>query len=376
MPDASSSRLGVRDRSLVFVLVAVLLIFGCATPDPGASSEELNSEEMDRSARDVLMLGPDGLEGAHYRLMWGMTIGVATSLVWGPWIAYDVVSSLSQDEETVIVVRGPEGYFRLVDRTRDGSVDAAPNRPGAPVPEIDFGRYHALVIGNDEYRHLKKLVTAVSDARAIAWVLKEEYGFKTTVLENATRSELISALFEYRAKLGPGDNLLIYYAGHGQLDPETEEGYWLPVDSRKKDPTHWFANSTISTMLKGIDAKHVLLIADSCFSGSLSRSVFSRSRRSDYIETLNSKRARVVMTSGGMEPVLDSGGEGHSVFAKYLLRALRANGGVIDGSSVFLMIRQSVVENAHQTPEYGPIRFTGHDGGDFLFVKRAEPSSE
>jgi hypothetical protein len=79
------------------------------------------------------------------------------------------------------------------------------------------------------------------------------------------------------------------------------------------------------------------------------------------------------MTSGGLEPVADSGGHGHSVFANYLLQALIENPGVMDGSSVFTRIRISVMENAHQTPEYGTIRFTGHDGGDFLFVRRTAP---
>lgn len=33
------------------------------------------------------------------------------------------------------------------------------------------------------------------------------------------------------------------------------------------------------------------------------------------------KRARVVLTSGGLEPVEDGGGGGHSVFAKHFLNA-------------------------------------------------------
>ena len=38
----------------------------------------------------------------------------------------------------------------------------------ARAAEIDFGRYHALVIGNNDYKHLPRLETAVSDAAAVA----------------------------------------------------------------------------------------------------------------------------------------------------------------------------------------------------------------
>ena len=41
------------------------------------------------------------------------------------------------------------------------------------LPEIEFGRYHGLVIGNNDYQHLRKLNTAVSDAEAVAMLLEE-----------------------------------------------------------------------------------------------------------------------------------------------------------------------------------------------------------
>jgi hypothetical protein len=43
---------------------------------------------------------------------------------------------------------------------------------------------------------------------------------------------------------------------------------------------------------------------------------------------------------------------------------------VMDGQELFRRLRDSVVANAPQTPEYSDIRGAGHDGGDFLFVRR------
>ena len=81
-----------------------------------------------------------------------------------------------------------------------------------------------------------------------------------------------------------------------------------------------------------------------------------------------SKRARTVLTSGGLEPVEDGTGK-HSVFASAIIDALSENERVMDGLNLFNTIRHNVMLESDQTPEYGDIRRAGHDGGDFLFVR-------
>ena len=85
---------------------------------------------------------------------------------------------------------------------------------------------------------------------------------------------------------------------------------------------------------------------------------------------MSRKKARTVLTSGGLEPVEDSGGGDHSAFAKAFLDVLTENRGVLDGHRLFTLMRRPVMVNSDQTPEYGDIRKAGHDGGDFLFVRR------
>lgn len=77
----------------------------------------------------------------------------------------------------------------------------------------------------------------------------------------------------------------------------------------------------------------------------------------------------MVLTSGGMEPVLDGGGDGHSVFTREFLRVLAEADQIVEGASLFRSLRRPVMVNSNQTPEYGDIRLSGHDGGDFLFVR-------
>jgi hypothetical protein len=116
-------------------------------------------------------------------------------------------------------------------------------------------------------------------------------------------------------------------------------------------------------------AKHVLVVADSCYSGKLARGISVRLRTSDYYQRISRKKARSVMASGGLEPVADEGGNGkHSVFAFSLIEVLNENQGVLDATLLFSKIRRPVMLNADQTPEYSDIRKAGHDGGDFLFV--------
>ena len=255
------------------------------------------------------------------------------------------------------------------------AADAAPaaTQTAALPPEfanLDFGRYHALIIGNDRYRSLPQLETAVGDAEAVAELLDRNYHFDVRLLTNATEEDIIGALTQMRRELEFGDNLLIYYAGHGWQDKDTQEGYWLPVDAAEDNQSNWVSNADITTALKALKAKHIIIVADSSYSGSLTRSANISLRGIDYIERIVKKKARTVLTSGGEEPVLDSGGAGHSVFARAFLTALEENDGVIDGQELFRRLRDSVVANASQTPEYGDIRGAGHDGGDFLFVRR------
>lgn len=88
-----------------------------------------------------------------------------------------------------------------------------------PTPAVigAFGNYYALVIGNNDYRHWDKLQNPVNDAKEIADVLRDRFGFKVTLLLNATREQILRSLNDLRKQLTEKDNLLIYYAGHGQL---------------------------------------------------------------------------------------------------------------------------------------------------------------
>jgi len=278
-----------------------------------------------------------------------------------------VHSSLLREDFAAAPSYGPDETSKISSPTSPPPGLSAP----VDITSLDFGSYHALIVGNNEYRHLPKLRTAINDANTMAGLLQNKYGFRVQLLINATRADILRALNGYRRTLTIRDNLLIYYAGHGWLDKDADEGYWLPVDAAEQDSTNWVSNSSISGALRAMQAKHVLVVADTCYSGKLARGINVRLRTRNYYERIARKKARTVMASGGLEPVTDAGGKGkHSVFASTLIEALGENQAILDATLLFSKIRGPVMLNADQTPEYSDIRKAGHEGGDFLFVPR------
>ncbi|HMA80450.1 MAG TPA: hypothetical protein VKR81_06150, partial [Candidatus Binatia bacterium] len=84
--------------------------------------------------------------------------------------------------------------------------------------------------------------------------------------------------------------------------------------------------------------------------------------------------SRMVLTSGGVEPVIDSVGGANSVFARSFIELLQANTGVLPGQELFghLQLRVAAVAqriDMRQVPEYAPIKYAGHESGDFFFVR-------
>lgn len=283
-------------------------------------------------------------------------------------------------QATDIQGRTEEFVFRLLPEKAPETQDDDVSRIGRTAHSIDFGRYYAVVIGNDEYTNYPWLKTAVSDARKVADILRRDYGFDTRLITNADRYTVLSALNEVRSKLKEEDNLLIYYAGHGEIDSSTKQGYWLPVDAEKGSSANWVSNTAITDLLNTIKAKHVLVVADSCYSGSMTRSSIPRlnTKMNDehfqkWLQLMKKTRSRTVLTSGGLKPVLDSVGGKHSVFAQAFLKELKRGDGVLDAYRIYRDVAGQVQQIAasvgfDQVPTYAPIKHAGHGGGEFLLV--------
>lgn len=248
----------------------------------------------------------------------------------------------------------------------------------AKAKDMVIGNYYALVIGIDKYKGAwTPLVNAVNDAKSIETMLKSKYKFeviRSMYNEQATREKIITEFEWLVANVKVQDNVFIYYSGHGEYKQDLNKGFWVPVDAESQSTSKYISNSDIQTFLGGIKSKHTLLVSDACFSGDIFRGntvsvPFEESEK--YYKEVHGLASRQALTSGGIEPVMDGGKEGHSVFAYYFLKTLGDNASkYIDASQLYNKIKIPVINNSEQTPKFNPIKNTGDEGGQFIFIKK------
>ncbi len=252
------------------------------------------------------------------------------------------------------------------------------------TPSIRKGKKHILGIGINDYTHWSKLRNATNDLDDVVKILMERYDFDTQHLtllkdEDATRKNIVNKLHHFTNLnvLGEDDSLLIYFSGHGFLD-ENEEGYWVPVDSEKDDIDSFIPNLTIQSKIKNMKCRHVLLISDSCFSGSL----MAKGERSASVETLVAdelelKKSRWIITSGGRDETVSDGFGKNSPFAEAIISELKHNSKsqfIVD--ELAMRVRNITRSNATQMPQVEKMFQAGDLGGRFIFCLKNNEAAE
>jgi hypothetical protein len=331
---------------------------------PAAAPLDSTARPAAAPARAPAAAQPRGLRRFQ---VWGAAVAVAAAASIGVWMLLH-----NRNLPPAVIERADSGM-------NSGHNTASPSTNTSKTTT-----YRALVVGINRYDPAKgtgwqPLQNARPDAEAIARTLREDYGFLVTTLldEQATRAAITQKLDELATAGGENDALLIYFAGHGFYDDKLKEGYWIPADARRCVGTRdakedWLWNSTLTRLFGAATARHVLVLADACYSGALFRGdqpLSPRGNRSWY-ERAFARRSRYLITSGGMEKVLDSG-TGHSVFAQQILNYL--TGGerdIFSASDLGIALRDKVAQLTGQTVQMGPLPVSEHAGGEFVFVRR------
>jgi hypothetical protein len=238
---------------------------------------------------------------------------------------------------------------------------------------------YALVFGTDEYVDWGDLTNPVNDANTIAAELKESYGFKVEVIENATKRVVLTKIREYSKKSYlEDDQLLIFFAGHGQFDEVTKTGYIVTSDSEKGDEIKetYLSHSVLRDQINNIPCKHVLLTMDACFGGTFDPVIAKAGSRGEddyeltkpeFVKRKLRFKTRLYLTSGGKEYVPDGRPGSHSPFARKILEALRNYGGK-DGV-VTMNELNTYLERLETLPRSGEFG-DNEPGSDFVFVAR------
>ena len=238
--------------------------------------------------------------------------------------------------------------------------------------------YHAVVIGVSDYDDWPDLPNAAKDAQEVRTQL-EKMGFTVSLVLDPDAQKLNSILTHAHCDLGREKEraLLIYFAGHGattELADGTSMGYIIPKDCPLQDrnPAE-FENKAISMMdiekiALQIKSRHVLMVFDSCFSGSLFNMVRAVPR--DITEK-SAEPVRQFITAGKEnEEVPDK-----SVFKECFLYALGGDAdgnkdGYITGTELGLYLESNVFNYSKgaQHPQYRKINNPKLDKGDFIFL--------
>ena len=281
---------------------------------------------------------------------------------------------LKPGENSVSVVsldtRGNQGIRRF---SISRQIDTLPPTQETAQASALHGTNYALIIGIQNYSDssINSLDHPIQDAQKLYETLTNYYTFapgNVTFLRNPDRTSIIQAFDLLAQKTTENDSVLIFYAGHGFWDERLKQGFWLPSNSMKKSRTEWLSNGTIRDYINGIKAKHTLLIADACFSGGIFKTRSAFSEATSDIKELQKLPSRKAMTSGAMKEVPDK-----SVFIEYLVKRLVQNKDqYLSSEQLFSSFRQAVISNSrnNQVPQFGEIRETGDEGGDFVFERK------
>jgi Caspase domain len=239
---------------------------------------------------------------------------------------------------------------------------------------------YALLFATDNYDSFPTLANPIFDAETIAQELSNNYHFITHLVKNPARDTILAELRLYSSKIySKEDQLLIFFAGHGNFDNVYKEGYLIAADTKKDDKvkSSYLSHSILRTIVNNIPCNHILLVIDACFSGTFDRRIASRglgsveddkiSRSEEWIRQKLSLNTRKYITSGGKDYVSDGIKGHHSPFVRKILEAFRGYGGS-DGILTLseLLAHLEGIEPEPRSSEFGD----NEPGSSFLFIAK------
>ncbi len=221
-------------------------------------------------------------------------------------------------------------------------VDDVPRRAAKPRPDA-----HAVIVGVERYRGKRpKADFAAGDARLVSEYLNSVLGYQDENIAVLLDDQAAKSDFEkYFEKWLPnrvekGDEVFVYYSGHGAPDPKSGEAYLVPYDG---DPTYLnetgFSMKRLHQALSKLPTKKVTLVVDSCFSGSGGRSVIAKGARPLVSVAAPADipgNVTVVSASSGDQISHSYDEKGHGLFTYFLLKGIgRQAGGDVSLKAAF-----------------------------------------
>ena len=234
-----------------------------------------------------------------------------------------------------------------------------------------YASRRALVIGNDSYKQVSKLLNARADATAIADSLRN-VGYQVTLKLDLNEKEMKLALRSFKAQIEGGDEVMFFFAGHGvQLG---SSNYLLPVDIAGESEEQIKDDSIqLQRVLDDMNerkAKFTLALIDACRDNPFKMASRALGGRG-LAPTTAAPGQMVIFSAGSGQQALDKMGPAdknkNGLFTRVFLKEMQKTGVSID--RIVRNVRTEVVEMA---------KSVGHDQvpaiydqvvGDFYFKK-------
>lgn len=195
---------------------------------------------------------------------------------------------------------------------------------------------HAVVIGIERYRGpLPRADFAASDAQLTAKYYRRMLGVPDENMallsdDRATKSDFEKYFERWLPnRVETGDEVYVYFSGHGAPNPKTGESYLVPFDA---DPTYieqtGYSVKKLYAQLAKLPASRIVVVIDSCFSGAGSRSVIAQGAR-PLVTVVQSgvPRPLIVISASAGDQISNSYQEKrHGLFTYFFLKGLKEKG--------------------------------------------------
>ena len=238
-------------------------------------------------------------------------------------------------------------------------------------PDFNLGRSFALMfaVGNYPDPSLNSLFWPIPDAKDLREVLIEEYEFtRETVqlVENPDRGAVLDGFKWLKGQVGPNDQALVFFGGHGHLDEQTDEGYWFLTGASADDEKEWFSFGRLKNQLEKIDARHMLVLVDSCHAGGILRSPVEEVIPESWLESMTLKSRRAITRAPATMQVPDK-----SPFMQNLIAILKSSqDDFLPSRRLHHLVFQRLDRLNATLPESAPIPGLNDLGGDITLIRK------
>jgi hypothetical protein len=347
---------------VIFILLTGVAVTGCATTTARTPLMQAVKQSDSNTIRALLDKGTDINEQSDYALGpggkgwtalylaavkgdikiisllldYGADPGIATKFGWTPlkWAEQKgnnfVTGMLKEAMEKRYMVDKKPAHITTEKPIAKSDVDDLPPLQAKPNKNA-----YAIIIGVEKYRQkLPKADYAENDARIMAEYLAKVMGYPEENVVTLLNDRALKSDFEkYIGKWLPNNvekdsSVFVYYSGHGAPNPKTGDAYLVPYDG---DPS--FIEETgyplkrLYAKLDRLQAKEIIVVLDSCFSGAGGRSVLAKGARPLVMnmdkQVIHSDRIAILSASSGSQISSTHEKEGHGLFTYFLLKGIK-----------------------------------------------------